>query len=60
MARALRKRNMWTAADLKLLRQRAGKETVHRIAKRLKRTVLAVRWQASTRGIRLAVKRRTT
>jgi len=54
MARARTKRTPWTAQDLKLLRTLAGRLSTARLAKRLKRTVLAVRFKAHTKSISLA------
>lgn len=48
----------WTAADLKLLKTSAGKQTAGKIAKALKRTEGAVRQMAMARGISLRVKKR--
>jgi len=57
MARARRKRTLWTAQDVKLLRKLAGRHSVARIANRLKRTVLAVRFKAHATGVSLAYRR---
>jgi hypothetical protein len=57
MARARRKRVFWTPKDLKLLRKLAGRQTAVRIAKQLKRSVLAVRFKAHKAGISLAHKK---
>jgi hypothetical protein len=57
MPRARRKRTFWTTQDLKLLRSLAGRHSVTRIANRLKRTVLAVRFKAHVTGVSLAPRR---
>jgi len=54
MPRTPAKRNLWTAADLKLLKQLAGKQSVKRIAKQLKRSEAAVRFKAWRKRIILA------
>jgi hypothetical protein len=57
MPRARRKRTLWTTKDLKLLRKLAGRHSVSRIAGRLRRTELAVRFKAHKKRISLAYKR---
>jgi len=57
MAAKRRKRILWTSADLKLLKQHAGKTPVAQTAKKLKRSEAAVRFKAFTKRIRLARKR---
>jgi hypothetical protein len=57
MAPRRRKRVFWTSKDLKLLRKLAGRQTAVRIAKQLKRSVLAVRFKAHKAGISLAYRR---
>jgi hypothetical protein len=57
MPPARRKRVFWTSKDLRLLRKLAGRRSAARIAKRLKRSVLAVRFKAHKAGISLAHKR---
>jgi len=57
MARSRRKRVLWTAAELKLLRKLAGKQGVRRIARQLKRSEAAVRFKAWQKRIKLAVRR---
>jgi hypothetical protein len=57
MPRPRRKRIVWSNADLKLLRTRAGRESAARIARKLKRTVQAVRFKAHANRISLALKR---
>jgi hypothetical protein len=48
-----RKRVLWTAADLKALRQQAGKKSLAQIARALKRSAAAVRFKASFHRISL-------
>ncbi len=57
MPRKKMKRALWTTADLKLLGKLAGRMSVKRIARQLKRTEAAVRYKASTSLIRLRLKR---
>lgn len=57
MPPARRKRVFWTSKDLKLLRKLAGRRSAARIAKQLKRSVLAVRFKAHKAGVSLAFKR---
>jgi hypothetical protein len=57
MPRIRRKRVIWTSADLKLLRTLAGRESAARIARKLKRTVQAVRFKAHANRISLAMRR---
>ena len=57
MPRSRRKRIVWSAADLKLLRNLAGRQSAARIARKLKRTVQAVRFKAHMNRISLALKR---
>jgi hypothetical protein len=52
-----RKRVLWTAADLKVLKKLAGREPTARIARQLKRSPAAVRYKAWEKGIRLNRKR---
>ena len=52
-----RKRIIWSSADLKLLRNLAGRDSAARIARKLKRTVQAVRFKAHANRISLALKR---
>jgi len=56
MPRSRRKRIVWSTADLKLLRALAGRESAARIARKLKRTVQAVRFKAHVNRISLALK----
>ena len=49
---------LWAASDLKTLKSRAGKESVARIAKDLKRTPSAVRQKATSLGISLRARSR--
>ncbi|HKD52896.1 MAG TPA: hypothetical protein VKB72_01645 [Steroidobacteraceae bacterium] len=57
MPRSRRKRIVWSAADLKLLRNLAGRQSAARIARKLKRTVQAVRFKAHMNRISLALRR---
>ena len=57
MARPRRKRVLWTAAELKLLKQLAGKQGVRKISRQLKRSEAAVRFKAWQKRIKLALKR---
>jgi hypothetical protein len=57
MPRPRRKRIVWSNADLRLLRTLAGRESAGRIARKLKRTVQAVRFKAHVNRISLALKR---
>lgn len=49
------KRIPWTPANVKLLRQLAGRKTPKAIARELKRTEAAVRFKAHTSNISLAM-----
>lgn len=57
MPRPRRKRVLWTAAELKQLRQLAGKRSVRQIARQLKRSEAAVRFKAWQKRIKLAVRK---
>jgi hypothetical protein len=57
MARPRRKRVLWTAAELKLLKRLAGKQGVRKISRQLKRSEAAVRFKAWQKRIKLALKR---
>ncbi len=57
MARPRRKRVLWTAAELRVLRKLAGRQGVRRIARQLKRSEAAVRFKAWQKRIKLAVKK---
>jgi hypothetical protein len=57
MPRPRRKRVLWTPAELKLLRKLAGRQGVRRIARQLKRSEAAVRFEAWQKRIKLAVKK---
>jgi hypothetical protein len=46
----------WTSADVKLLRQHAGKKDLSQIARALKRTPAAIRLKAS--GLRVSLRQR--
>ena len=57
MARKSRKkRNPWTAADVKTIRSLAGRQSAKAIGRGLKRTEGAVRQKALVLGISLRVK----
>ena len=58
MARSKKKpaRKLWTAAEVKDLKALAGRQKLHAIAKRLRRTPQAVRRKATIKGISLAMK----
>jgi len=58
MPRTRRKRVLWSSADQKLLKQMAGKESVKRIARQLKRSESAVRYKAWEKRIKLGAGRR--
>ena len=61
MPRASKKRRpvkLWAASDLKILKSRAGKDSVEKIAKDLKRTPSAVRQKATSLGISLRARSR--
>ena len=53
MPRARRKRILWSTAELKLLRNLAGRESAWRIARKLKRSLQAVRFKAHANRISL-------
>jgi len=57
MPRPRRKRIVWSTSDLRLLRILAGRESAARIARKLKRSVSAVRFKAHANRISLALKR---
>ena len=52
-----RKRILWTADELKLLKTLAGKESVHKISRQLKRSEAAIRFKAWQKRITLAAKK---
>jgi len=56
MAVVRKTKRAWTPADLKLLRSLAGKESVDKIARQLKRTPGAVRVRASEAEISLSLR----
>jgi hypothetical protein len=59
MARASAKKLLikyWSPNDLKRLKAMAGRQSLARIAKQLRRTEMAVRWKATQKGISLAMK----
>jgi hypothetical protein len=51
-----KKRNPWTAADVKTIRGLAGKEGAKTIGRKLKRTEGAIRQKALALGISLRVR----
>jgi hypothetical protein len=53
-----RRRILWTAADVKLLKKAARREPVASIAKQLHRSEAAVRYKATTLKISLALRHR--
>jgi len=57
MPRTRRKRVLWTATELKLLKKMAGRQGVRKIARQLKRSEAAVRFKAWQKRIKLALKR---
>jgi hypothetical protein len=57
MPRTRRKRVLWTANELKLLKKMAGRQGVRKIARQLKRSEAAVRFKAWQKRIKLALKR---
>jgi hypothetical protein len=52
-----RKRVLWTAVELKALRKLAGKESVRKVARQLKRSEAAVRFKAWQLRVKLAVRK---
>ncbi len=52
------KRVLWTASDLKFMRQNAGKMSLRSFAKALKRSAPAVRFKASEHKISLRLKKK--
>jgi hypothetical protein len=58
MARARRKRILWTNAELKTLRTRSGKTSATELARQLRRSVTAVRIKASELRLSLKLRRR--
>jgi hypothetical protein len=58
MARARRKRILWTSADLKALKTRAGKTSAAELSRQLRRSVTAVRIKASELRLSLKLKKR--
>jgi hypothetical protein len=57
MPRTRRKRVLWTASELKLLKKMAGRQGVRKIARQLKRSEAAVRFKAWQKRIKLALKK---
>lgn len=55
-----RKRILWTSDELKLLKKLAGKESVRKISRQLKRSEAAIRFKAWQKRITLAAKKSTT
>jgi hypothetical protein len=53
-----RRRILWTAGDVRLLKSSARRQSVARIARSLRRTEAAVRYKATTLRISLARKDR--
>lgn len=49
-------RKLWTSTELKELKALAGRLSLSAIARRLRRTELAVRWKATQRRISLAMR----
>jgi hypothetical protein len=58
MARARRKRILWTNADLRTLKTRSGKTSATELARHLRRSVTAVRIKASELRLSLKLRRR--
>jgi hypothetical protein len=58
MARARRKRILWTNADLRTLKTRSGKTSATELARQLRRSVTAVRIKASELRLSLKLRRR--
>jgi hypothetical protein len=58
MPRTRRKRILWSSADVKLLKQLAGKQSARQIARQLKRSEAAVRYKAWEGGVKLGARRR--
>ena len=56
--KTVRKRVLWTAADVKFLRKAAGRQAVAQIARQLHRSEAAVRYKATMLKISLALKKR--
>ena len=57
MPRTRRKRVLWTASELKLLKKMAGRQGVRKIARQLKRSEAAVRFKAWQKRIKLALRK---
>jgi len=55
---ARRKRVLWTASEIKVLRQLAGKKSLAQLSRVLKRSAAAVRFKASLLRISLRVLKR--
>jgi|HubBroStandDraft_1064217.scaffolds.fasta_scaffold502101_2 hypothetical protein len=57
-AKSRRRRILWTAGDVRLLKSSARRQPVAKIARALRRTEAAVRFKANTLKISLALKKR--
>ncbi len=55
-----RKRILWTSDELKLLKKLAGKESVRKISRQLKRSEAAIRFKAWQKRITLAARKSGT
>jgi len=55
-----RKRILWTSDELKLLKKLAGKESVRKISRQLKRSEAAIRFKAWQKRISLTAKKTAT
>jgi hypothetical protein len=51
-----KKRTPWSASDLKLLRQQAGKKSLTQLSRLLKRSEPAIRFQASMHRLSLRLR----
>ena len=56
MPRPRRKRILWKASDITVLRKLAGRQNVSKIARQLKRSEAAVRFKAWEKRIKLAMR----
>ncbi len=57
-AKKVRRRILWSAANVSTLKKSAGRDTVRKISKALRRSEAAVRYKAVTLKISLAVRRK--
>ena len=57
-SKARRKRILWTAGDVRLLKASARRQSVSKIARQLRRSEAAVRYKATTLKISLALRNR--